>query len=335
MTAISSAALPDDEVKADYASLEEAAGWYATLHAAGSTDEQRQAWAQWLEQRPEHRRAWRHVEAVSRRFEPMRTDGQREAAAAAVEVAMRGAMDRRLVLRGLAALAGTGWLGWLGWRHTNLPSLVTAWRSDYSTGVGEQRDLVLDDGTRVWLNTGSALDVAYDGSQRLLTLAMGEILIDTAQDGQHRPFLVQTRFGRMQALGTRFTVRQNPDSTLLVVFEGRVQIRNAAGDTQVVSAGQQRQFSASTIAAPGTADPARGAWTRGVVLAENIPLETLIAELGRYQHGHLGVAPDVAKLRVVGRYPIDDPERALAMLENNFPVRVHRTLPWWITVEAR
>jgi len=327
--------LRDDEVKADFASLEAAAQWYATLYADGSTGAERRAWEQWLAQRPEHRQAWRHIEAVSARFVPLRGDAVREAAAAAVGAATRKDLERRLVLRGLAALAGVGLCAWLGWRHSPLPGLVTAWRSDFSTGIGERRDLKLADGTRVWLNTRSALDVAYDTRQRLLTLAMGEILIDTAKDDLRRPFFVHTAFGSLQALGTRFNVRQTSTHTLLAVFEGSVRIRNAAGAAQLVTAGQQRQFTATAITPGMPAEPMREAWTRGVVLADNIPLGVLVEELGRYRQGHLGVAPEVAELKVVGRFPIDDPDHALAMLERNLPVRVRHTLPWWTSIAPR
>lgn len=239
------------------------------------------------------------------------------------------------MLGGLAALGGTWLAGWLSWRYTGLPDRLTAWRSDYRTGVGERRDIVLADGTRVWLNTDSAFDIDYSATQRRLALTLGEILIDTGHDPLGRPFFVDTANGRMQALGTRFTVRQWDDATLLAVFDGRVSIRNRAGQTQIVSAGQQRQFTADAIGPVAAADPAREAWSRGVILADDIPLEALLAELSRYQHGHIGVAPEVAAIRVVGRFPADHPAQMLAMLERDLPVRVHRPLPWWTTVEAK
>ena len=98
---------------------------------------------------------------------------------------------------------------------------------------------------------------------------------------------------------------------------------------------RERQFTADAIDAPERADPAREAWSRGVILADDVALGALIAELDRYQHGHIGVDPAVAGIRVVGRFPADDPDRMLAMLERDLPIRVRRTLPWWVSIEAR
>ncbi|WP_322050176.1 FecR domain-containing protein [Paraburkholderia bannensis] len=329
------------EAKADFESLEQAANWYAALHAEGEGDErseQREAWRAWLAARAEHRIAWAHIEAVSRRFAPLRVRevGQRDAAVTALRVSAKPIPGgRRRVLASVAALGASGLAAWLGYRHTLLGDIATAWRADYATGVGEQRAIELADGTHVWLNTASALDVDYDGERRLLTLKRGEILIDTAKDARARPFFVDTHDGRLQALGTRFAVRQTTPLTTLSVFEGVVQIRTRTGLTQRVGAGQQRAFTADAIAPAVAADRARETWSRGVILADDITLGALIAELGRYEYGHIGVDPRVANLRVVGRYPIGNPDQVLAMLARDLPISVRKPLPWWTTVEPR
>jgi transmembrane sensor len=324
-----------DDVAADFASLEQAADWYAVLRDGEASSQARAEWTAWLNARPEHRRAWAHIEAVSRRFDPLRTEGERDAASAAMRVSTRRVAARRKALGCLAVLAGTGMAGWLAWRLTPLPDVVTAMRADYSTGVGEQRDVTLADGTHVWLNTNSALDVDYSGERRLLTLKMGEILVDTGKDARARPFFVDTRDGRLQALGTRFTVRQSEGFTLLAVFDGRVEIRTRSGASRIVAAHEQSRFDASSISNPMPADVAHEAWSHGVIIAENVTLDTFIAELSRYTHGHIGVDPAVASIRVVGRFPAARPEQVLAMLERDLPVRVRRTLPWWTSIEAR
>jgi transmembrane sensor len=61
----------------------------------------------------------------------------------------------------------------------------------------------------------------------------------------------------------------------------------------------------------------------------------LIWEFGRYQRGHIGVDPRVANIRVVGRFPIGNPEQVLAMLARDLPVSIQRTLPWWTSIEPR
>ncbi len=319
-------------------SLEQAAQWYATLRDERAGEQDRQAWRSWLALSPENADAWRYIEAVSRKFDPLRGHGPGGAAAAvsAVEAARPGGGSRRRsIVNGLAGALGLGLAGWLGWRQTPLPERVASLRADHRTGTGQRRELVLADGSRVWLNTGTALNVSYHADARRLSLLAGEILVDTAADVQRRPFFVETGFGRLQALGTRFTVRLTEHQTRLDVFDGAVEIRTRAGRSGHVPAGRAAHFDADGIAPLTASDRLREAWSKGRIPADDMPLGALLEELGRYRPGHISVAPEVAGLKVMGVYPADDSDRALAMLEQSLPIRVRRTLPWWVTVEAR
>lgn len=315
--------------------LEEAAQWYATLCDDKVSEKDYAAWRAWLAESPEHAGAWQHIEAVSRRFAPLRTAHEGGAGGTAAALAGVNAARRRRVAKGLAGVLGLGVAGWLGWRSTPLPQYVAALRADFHTGTGEQREWVLADGSRVWLNTRSAVQVYYGDAMRRLGLLAGEMLIETAQDPQQRPFYVHTRFGRMQALGTRFNVRLAEDQTRLDVFEGTVEIVTQSGESKRVGAGQAALFTAAGVMPQGAADRVREAWCTARLPADDMPLGELLAELARYRHGHISVAPAVAGLKVMGVYPLDDTDRALAMLAQSLPIRVRHTLPWWTTVEAR
>ena len=175
----------------------------------------------------------------------------------------------------------------------------------------------------------------YDDHRRLLRLYAGEILVDTAADPRQRPFLVCTDQGLLRAVGTRFSVRCGDSASTLDVFDGEVELSCAdSGERRRVAAGERAVFTRSGIAPEAPADPARHAWARGVLLADSLPLADFLAELGRYRRGYLGCDPAVASLRVMGNFPLADTDHALAMLETVLPVKVSRTLPWWVVVRA-
>jgi transmembrane sensor len=80
--------------------------------------------------------------------------------------------------------------------------------------------------------------------------------------------------------------------------------------------------------------PGADAWTRGMLVVDNAPLEDVIAELGRYRQGYLGVASDVADLRITGSFPLNDIDLALNALTPTLPVAIEQRTPWWVTVVA-
>jgi transmembrane sensor len=315
--------------------MEQAAEWYALLRTGSASASEQRKWKQWLDNAAEHQQAWRYVERVGRRFEPLHASPDRDAAVRAFGQAANGApRRRRAVLLGLAGLAAGG-LGWGAWRHTALPVMASTWGADHRAGVGETARVALPDGTQVWLKALSAFNVDFNPAQRRLQLVAGEMLIDTGRDPL-RPFLVDTEQGRLQALGTRFTVRQDAGDTLVTVFEGAVRVDAARSHaTGIVPAGQQLRFTAHALQTMAPANPAHEAWAHGVLVADNTPLLEVVAELRRYRYGHVGLSPELARMRVFGSYPINDADRALDMLSSVLPIRVQRTLPWWISVEPR
>ncbi|ALM82354.1 FecR domain-containing protein [Bordetella sp. N] len=312
--------------------LQEAADWFASTRSSERSERDQQRFQAWLDQGEEQRTAWRYVEDVSRRFAPLQ-GGQEDQAAIGALKAVRKQQRRRHIIAGLALGGLATTLGWSVWRQGALQRWTLAHLADHRTRVGEVQSLTLPDGTRVWLNTDSALNVRYTTETRRVELVTGEVLIQTAQDAT-RPFIVNAGTARMTALGTRFTVRYGEDSTYLAVFEGRVAL--ADGDRQqIINTGEQVTIGTDGVWHMGQASRAREAWANGVLLAEDIALGDLLRELGRYMPGHLGVSPEAAALRVVGGFPLRDPDQVLALITRVLPVQVEKPFPWWTTVELR
>lgn len=320
---------------ATHRAMQEAAEWFALLRSGEAGHADRTAWESWLAANEAHRTAWACVEQVSHRFEPIQSSVNPRSTVEVLQTAQHHALRRRVLL-GLATCGGTGLLSWAVWRHTPLPAMAMAWAADHHTGVGEVRKVALSDGTRVWLGSASAFNEDYQPGLRRLRLVAGDIFIETAADA-HRDFVVDTPQGRLRALGTRFNVRLEGDGqTFVAVYEGAVEVRTATSDTtRVLRASEQARFSGSGVEAPAQADPARESWTQGLLIAQDMPLGQVAAELARYRRGHLAVAPEIAGLRVFGSFPLNDTDRALVMLATVLPVQVRHTLPWWSSIEPK
>ncbi|AOE84883.1 amino acid ABC transporter substrate-binding protein [Pseudomonas sp. TCU-HL1] len=204
--------------------------------------------------------------------------------------------------------------------------------ADEVTDSGEHRELRLADRSVVPLNSRSALDIDFDGPQRRLYLRSGEILVKTGHDDP-RPFVVETEQGHLQPLGTRFLVRHEGEATRLIVLESAVaaEPRNASGE-RVIRAGEQVLIERQHLGPTATAPVGAEAWSRGLLVAEDMPLAQLIASLGEYRSGYLGLDPALANLRISGVFPLNDIDKALAALPPNLPVRIERFSGWWVRV---
>jgi transmembrane sensor len=314
----------------------QAAQWFFLMQSGEATPAERTRWTRWREADPSHEAAWQRAEQVSRKF------GMLPGGLAMPALGRTARTDRRTAVKALAVLLTAAPAGWLAWRA----SPAREWLADHRTATGERREVRLPDGTRIQLNTATAIDVDCDNALRLVRLRAGEILIDTAPDRvasgdpAYRPFVVETAQGRLRALGTRFVVRQYEDRrSHVAVLEGAVEVRpdDARGSAVaplVLRAGEQAGFSASAVDEVVPVGAEADDWSRGVLRAKNMRLHDFLTELARYRPGVLRCDPAVAGLRVSGVFQLNDTDPVLHSLPQALPVDVLFRTRYWVTVVA-
>ncbi|NMX83177.1 MULTISPECIES: FecR domain-containing protein [Pseudomonas] len=305
--------------------LEEAAEWLMRLSENELSASERAEWERWKVSSPERGRAWARAQLLQSKL------GGLPPSLAMSALDRPSNPQRREALGKLALLLAVMPVGWGSWKLAQSQQ----WSADYSTRIGERRELTLADGSRLTLNTETAIDVQFDSQQRLVSLREGELLVQTAQDAS-RPFLVSTRQGHLQALGTRFTVRELGPRTHLAVLEGAVKVMladNSQSAPLIVNAGQRTDFSAQQFGALTPADHNVSAWTQGMLMADNMRLADFVAELTRYRRGFVRYDPAIANLRISGAFPIADTQRTLNMLVQTYPVRANGHLNgYWVSL---
>lgn len=308
----------------------EVVAWYGFLCSGDSNEADQQALQDWLQQHPDNRRAWERMQSVRQTMQAVPGN----IALPTLQSVRRG---RRNVLRGMLLLASSGGLAYLSYRSSTDQALIQPWLADYRTAVGEQRSVLLNDGSRMVLNTDSAVDVHYSATHRKLRLWSGEILIETAKHrnaaDDARPFIVQTNQGSVLALGTRFTVRSFDDHSLVSVLDDAVELRTLnTGRVRVLQAGEAAVLSRNDIGLSHVSDADIAQWEHGSLVVNDIPLGDVIAELSRYRRGRLNCDPAVAGIRVSGAFPLADTDKALQVLVKSFPLRMTSVTRYWVTL---
>lgn len=305
--------------------LDEAIAWQLNL-GAGADDGQQQAFARWHAAHPDNARAWAQLGGIDQQLHGAASGPARRALQRA-----EGEVRRRLRRLGGTTLGLLLMLGLtLGLLQQQRP--LSDWLADEVTASGEQRDVELPDHTRIRLNSRSALDIVFDARERRVILRGGEVLVETAH-GDPRPFIVQTAEGDLRALGTRFLVRREPEGTRLIVLKSAVAAHPERGDEErIIGEGQQVLMRGDGLGASQPAPVAADAWSRGMLVADNLPLQRLIDQLGEYRSGYLSLDPSLADLRISGSFPLHDSDKALAAVALSLPVRTEQLSPWWTRV---
>ncbi|MDP2696732.1 FecR family protein [Thalassospira sp.] len=200
--------------------------------------------------------------------------------------------------------------------------------ADHATGVGERKNVVLPDGSTVYLNTASAISVDFDGNGRNIHLMAGEAVFDVAKDPE-RPFVVRAGQGSSTAIGTLYGVQLNDGGlTSVHVEEGLVDVSLNGRQPVRVIAGQQVIYGQGKgVSAPQDSDTATIlAWRRGKLIFNRQPLGSVIAEMQRYHKGRIILMNDgLRDLQVTGVFDLAAIDALLVSLAQTTPARVFAT----------
>ena len=349
---------PDAELSD--ALLEQAAIWHARMHDAlqtgvpSSTATHQQEFSIWLDAAPNNRAAFAEVEylwgalekpvadILSQRPELISTQSTKavqNSEAVAIEPSTKlwkrvapSSLRLGLVSASLAVVMGV--------MLTNIP-FWNGTEYDFETDVGERSPVVLADGSRVTLNTDSAMTFDMTPSERRVNLVRGEAWFDVSS-ADPRPFFVTTKHGLIRVTGTSFAVRVKSDTAIVSLTEGRVELRaQAAGqlvttnfpgnsegegsqELTILMPGEQASLSQGQVSQTTHFDKtALTAWLRGQFVFYNTPLSEVVDTLNRYRSGHVMVlTASIADLKVSGVFSTNDPNKALDLIADTLPVQL-------------
>ncbi|KAB8062723.1 FecR family protein, partial [Janthinobacterium violaceinigrum] len=219
-----------------------------------------------------------------------------------------------LLLCGLLAWPLAGHLRQPGFQH------------DYSTARGQFATQILPDGSRIDLDSGSAVDVALYRDRRSVRLLRGQAMFHVHADAE-RPFEVVAGAATATVLGTHFSVRHVDSATQVSVAQGTVRVEGASGaPAAMLQAGDTVTVTPHGMQAPARVNAqAVGNWRTGRLDFEDATLAEALAEFERY--GDTGLVlgdPALAGLRLNGSFDARLPAQFAAALPLALPVRLLR-----------
>jgi transmembrane sensor len=239
-------------------------------------------------------------------------------------------------------------------------SLITWWvrGPSYSTGIGEQRSIVLADGSTVELNARSQIRVHFIEHERDIVLVHGQALFHVAKDAA-RPFIVRAGGTLVRAVGTQFDVNDLHSGAIVTVVEGLVAVFGAPASrgtkamrwggngtpsldqvaTELLkglhgakrpiflSSGEQLRVTSEQPAEAVRVNLATAtAWTQHRFVFDAAPLEEVVAEFNRYNTRQLVVVdPQLDDLRINGFFSSTDPALLLRFLRSQSEITIDDT----------
>jgi transmembrane sensor len=172
-----------------------------------------------------------------------------------------------------------------------------------STPAGGQYQIILPDGTKVWLNAASSLKypTAFAGQERKVILK-GEGYFEVTHD-RSRPFKVQSNDQIVEVLGTHFNISayENDGDVKTTLLTGKVQVKTQHNNASaILKPGEQSilENNAIKIAEVMTDDVV--AWKNNSFVFNNEKLGSIMRKIARWYDVEVICPPDLAESVFVG-----------------------------------
>ena len=208
--------------------------------------------------------------------------------------------------------------------------------TSYKTDIGERRIVALPDGSRISMDSDTAVRVTYQDTSRSITLERGRSRFDVAHD-PNRPFTVMAGPQTVVAIGTSFDVERLQSSVLVTLIQGQVVIKSAqaaatpetlgsAESSISLKAGEELVVARNVRPAIVTTDlQVARAWEAGRLLFRDEPLGDAVARVNRYTAHPVEIDPSIASIRVSGVFNAGDVSSFVSAVTSYFPVQAATT----------
>jgi transmembrane sensor len=305
----------------DNRARDEAAQWFVRLQDAELNAAERQQFEAWRQEHPDHQYEFDVLHGLWSAADLLPKTRLQALCEAPAERPRRRAVLRYAVAASVVAVA----LG-LGLFSIVQPKPYSA---EFSTRLGEHRQVTLPDGSMMELNSRSVVAVHFEKGRRGVVLKQGEAMFSVEHDTS-RPFVVAAGAGQVTVTGTRFDVRRDDEQTRVVVEAGTVKVQGQAADaivTLTAGRGTHIDGQGNVVQAYAVNTEELTAWRTGKLVFNNATLAEVAREVSRYREQPLRVgSAAVGNLRLTSVFKSNDTEALLKALPHILPVAV-RALP--------
>jgi transmembrane sensor len=337
---------------------QQAAEWFIG-NRAGLPAHQRQSFTAWLKASPLHVEEYLTLSVIARDLPEACEHSQ----SSLDELLARARSEPDAYVKQPEALPGFTVASWLRWQTVAVtlaalsvlslgllalwslrPIANIAYRDDttvvhFETRHGEQQTQRLADNSVLHLNTDTAVTIRFSKKERRVVLNAGEADFEVARE-RDRAFRVVAGAAQIVAIGTKFDVRLQQETTVVTVVQGRVavgQLRPPDRPNTVpypqpefVQLGANQQINVTSGAWPAMAIAIDAqqtiAWLHRQIMFEHEPLERVASEFNRYAPTPFEITtPALRALEISGVFATDDTDAFIAFLRSLDGVHVEVT----------
>lgn len=217
----------------------------------------------------------------------------------------------------------------------------------YHTILGESRELILSDGSKVLLDAESSIEVRFSKSQRNISLLTGSAFFKVTHDPT-RTFIVASGAVAAKVTGTEFEVQRKQNAVYVSVAQGSVAVSQPFPDwNEKEAVKNNKTWSRSTNATVsnisliagqgvranrltglGAVDniptQALAAWRQGKLVYINSVLGDVVEDMNRYSDKQIVISAKAKELKLSGTFDSKNIPAMLNVIKAALPLEINK-----------
>jgi transmembrane sensor len=293
----------EEEFKRGSRLTQEASEWIAILTSGDATTDDAARLQAWRRLSPSHEQAFIEAARIWKTMGPALVGTTRQ----------NMGLSRRLFIGGSAIAASAIGAASLGSFLGITPS-YSALAADFATARGEQKTVVLADGSTVEMDGGSILSQNFTSHTRAVILSDGAAVFNVAPDPD-RPFLVTAETGTTSTHAAKFAVGHGADEVSVDCLEGQIEVE-CRGNMRLKSGQSVRYFPSGLSEIDHDKPENMATWRRGLLVFRDKPLASVVMDINRHRRGNVVIVDStLGQRRVSGVFHLSRPDEIIDQLQ--------------------
>lgn len=190
-----------------------------------------------------------------------------------------------------------------------------------STPFGARTQIVLPDGSNVWLNSGSTFSYPDRFKEERVVELDGEAYFSVEK--QESPFIVKTQYGEVKVLGTAFNVKAYDNETFSTTLEkGSVVFTNKYGRQAQLEPGMQVIFDEKNFKLRRVETRLFTSWKDGQLIFRDEPLKNMVTQLERWYNVKIELKDqNISNLKFTGTLEMETFSEVMELIKVTTPIK--------------
>lgn len=306
-------------------SIEDKAAFFLSCKREGFSKEEEKEFKAWLEESSEHKKTFERLENLEKLYFSLSKNLKTKIS----EEIYQDIENRKILKKRRILQIAASFIFFLSFSFFTINEYINfGIKHNFSTNT-KIKEIVLPDGSKVFLDAKTTLDIKYYKDKREVNIARGKAFFDVARD-ETKPFVVNANMIKVEVLGTNFEVKNERDKIVVDVASGKVKVsKNQNGEFKslaFLTKAKHLDFDKKNekLLIKNIDIKNISSWKDGILFFQDTSLQKAINEFKKYHNIEVEIQKELKGYSISGSFYVQDLDKFLFALTKIYSLKFYK-----------